>query len=208
MQEPTRILIREVLHSVHPDARKIATHMKDFGLCLLGRSVLDVTFAQMEGINPYTYAMGVVRCAHAAEIIIKARIAEEHPLLIFTKLPKLNPKTRGLLDIGALLAEGQTLMYSNLPTALWGATGYRMTNLEQFERFGRIRNMIMHLAVPRLDLPGETFRFAFRVLRPMIYDFWKSDIFRDCIERNNFGDEGEYVIEQLRRYKIPVKYRS
>ncbi|MTJ52431.1 hypothetical protein FJR38_07000, partial [Anabaena sp. UHCC 0253] len=32
--------------------------------------------------------MCVVHTAHAAEILLKARIAQEHPLLIFSKLPK------------------------------------------------------------------------------------------------------------------------
>src|ERR1700730_15763732 len=129
--------------NMHPDTRKIATHMKDFGLALLGRSIKDVTFAEM--LNPYAHAMGVVTCAHAAEIIIKARISEEHPLLIFTKLPKPDPTE--LLDIGALMSEGRTLTYEDLPATLWAATGYRIAHLEQFRDFGRLRNTITHLAV-------------------------------------------------------------
>jgi hypothetical protein len=32
--------------------------------------------------------LSVLQAAHAAELLIKARIAEEHPLLIFENLPK------------------------------------------------------------------------------------------------------------------------
>jgi hypothetical protein len=98
---------------VHPDTRKIAEHMREFGLALLGRSLEDVTFSEM--LSPYVHAMGVVTCAHSAEIIIKARIAEEHPLLIFNKLPKPDPTL--LLDVSALMTEGRTLAYEDLPAA-------------------------------------------------------------------------------------------
>jgi len=141
--------------------------------------------------------MGVVTCAHAAEIIIKARIAEEHPLLIFTKLPKPDPTQ--LLDISALMTEGRTLTYEELPAVLWAATGYRVAKLEQFTDFGRLRNTITHLAVPETDLSGSVYRFAFQVVEPMIRDFWKTDIIA-CYE--DFGEEEEYVLEQLTRHKI------
>lgn len=186
---------------MHPDTRKIAAHMKEFGLALLGRSIKEVTFAQM--LNPYAHAMGVVSCAHGAEIIIKARIAEEHPLLIFNKLPKPDPAA--LLDIGALMTDGRTLPYEDLPAALWAATGYRIGQLDQFREFGRLRNTITHLAVPAIDLPGTVYRFAFQVVEPMIYDFWKADII-ECYE--DFGEEEEYVIEQLTEHKIPFTRKT
>lgn len=138
--------------------------MKDFGLALLGRSIKDVTFAEI--LNPYVHAMSVVTCAHAAEIIIKARMAEEHPLLIFNKLPKPDPTA--LLDIGALMTEGRTLAYEDLPAALWAATGYRIAELELFKEFGKLRNTITHLAVPDMDLDETVYRFAFQVVEPMI----------------------------------------
>ena len=173
----------------------------DFGLCLLGKSIVDVTFAEM--LNPYGHAMGAMTCAIAAEIIIKARIAEEHPLLIFNKLPKITAKNGGLLGIDELLNEGRTLMYSELPDALWATTGYRIKNLQQFNDFGKIRNTITHLAVPNLNLSKETLRFAFQVMKPVISDFWKSDIF-DYIGRYD-PDADEYVHEQLKGYKINLK---
>jgi len=69
-------------------------------------------------------------CANAAEIIIKARIAEEHPLLIFNKLPKPTVRDGGLLGVGELLNEGRTLMYSELPDAFGQprAIGLKISN--------------------------------------------------------------------------------
>lgn len=175
--------------------------MKDFGLCLLGRSLADVVFS--EYMLPYNHAMGLVRCAHAAEIIIKARIAEEHPLLIFSKLPE--PGSDSLLDVETLLTDGKTLLYSELPAALWAAIGYRLSNTDHFVRFGRLRNSITHFAVPDIDLDEATIRFTFEVMEPMIYSFWKSDIiglYEDCME------EEEYLLEQLVRYGIPFNRRG
>ena len=172
--------------------------MRDFGMCLLGKSIVDATFAEMQ--NPYGHAIGAMTCANAAEIIIKARIAEEHPLLIFNKLPKPTAKDGGLLGIDSLFYEGRTLMYGELPDALWATTGYRIKNLKQFKDFGKIRNNITHLGVPGLNLSKETLRFAFQVMNPMIIDFWKSDIFDSICEYD--PDAEEYVREQLKGYKI------
>lgn len=175
--------------------------MREFGLCLLGRSIVDVTFAEI--MNPYSHAMGVTRCAHAAEIIIKARIAEEHPLLIFTRLPK--PDSKALLSIETLMIAGKTLMYADLPDALWAATGYRIPDLQHFEQFGKLRNTITHLAVPKIDLSEATLRFAFLLLEPMIYDFWKSDIVEYY---EGYIEEEEYLTEQLARYNIAFKRKA
>jgi hypothetical protein len=43
---------------MNPDTRKIAGHMKEFGLHVFGRSIVDVIFS--EYTNPYSHAMGVV----------------------------------------------------------------------------------------------------------------------------------------------------
>ncbi len=59
----------------------------------------------------------VVHAAHAAEILLKARIAQEHPLLIFSKLPKSLP-TKDALTLIDLLENGRTLSYDELPDQL------------------------------------------------------------------------------------------
>jgi len=178
--------------------------MKEFGLAALGRSIVEVTFAEMA--QPYDHAMGAVRCAQAAEIILKARIAEEHPLLIFSKLPKMTQEPDKLLGDAELLTDGKTLMYSDLPDTLWAATGYRLPLLDQYYEFGRVRNMLTHFAVPKMDLSQLTLRFAFTVLEPAIFNFWKSNIF-EYVEIYD-PDATEYVLEQLALFKIPFQDRS
>jgi hypothetical protein len=188
---------------MHSDTKQIAPHMKEFGLCLLGRSVVDVTFG--EQMNRYAHAMGAMRGAHAAEIIIKARIAEEHPLLIFKKCPKSNSKPGSLLSIKELLNDGQTLMYNELPEVLWATTGQRIPNPKQFSEFGHIRNLIAHFAVPPINLTEKTLQFAFQVMEPMIFAFWNIDIF-EYIAQYNQNDE-ECIHEQLKQFKISYTRR-
>jgi hypothetical protein len=186
---------------MHPDTRQVAAHMKEFGLALLGRCLQDVTFDEI--CNPYAHAMGVVSCARSAEIIIKARIAEEHPLLIFNKLPRPDPTA--LLDVRALMNDGQTLSYKELPAALWAATGYHIGALEDFQNFGRLRNNITHFAVPNIDLSSAVYRFAFQVVEPIIYDLWEVDII-ECYEE--FGEEEGYIFENLGRLGITFTRRA
>jgi hypothetical protein len=186
---------------VHADVREISKHMKEFGLSLLGRSIRDATFSEM--LNPYVHAMAVTTCAHAAEIIVKARISEEHPLLIFDKLPRPDPSS--FLDVAALMAQGRTLSYEELPDALWATTGYRLSNRDQFDDFGKLRNTIIHFAVPDIDLSDSVLRFAFGVIEPMVYDFWKTDIIENY---EQFGEEAEHLIERLKNLNIPFTPRT
>ncbi len=183
---------------MHPDTRKIVSHMEEFGLHVFGRAIVDVVFSEMT--NPYAHAMGVVRCAHAAELLIKAIIAEEHPLLIFEKLPK--PKGQGdkKLDIDALLNDGRTVMYNDLPDALWAATGYRIYNIERFKTFGKLRNAITHFSVSNADLSTETILFVFQVVEPLVREFWNLDVVKYLEEYD--CDCEEYLIEQLKHLGI------
>src|SRR5690349_3474380 len=115
---------------MHPATRQIAEHMKDFGLHLLGRAIHDATYSEM--YTPFSHALGVTHAAHGAELIVKARIAQEHPLLIFDELPRSATAAGGKLTIEHLLVRGKTVQYSELPELLWAATGYRMPDPSAF----------------------------------------------------------------------------
>src|SRR3989442_1022235 len=128
-----------------PDTREVAAHMREFGLSILGRAVYDATFAEIG--RPFAHPLAVVTAAHGAEIVLKARIAEEHPLLIFRKLPSPT-STAGSLTIAELFEHGRSAEYEDLPALLWASTGYRLSRQESYFAFGRLRNKIVHLAVP------------------------------------------------------------
>ena len=120
--------------------------------------------------------MCVLHTAHAAEILLKARIAQEHPLLIFSKLPKAdsNKKTLALID---LLESGRTLSYEELPDQLWATTGIKIERIDQYRAFGRLRNQIVHLSMANADmLDVLTLRYSLEVLDPLIESFWGKSV--------------------------------
>jgi len=129
----------------------------------------------MEMGKPYAHATSITMAAQAAEILIKARIAQEHPLLVFETLPK-SKTTSGPLDILGLFDHGRTVMFNELPDRLWATTGYRLKEPEQFTEFGRLRNKIMHFAIPEADLSEVCLRFAFEVIDVMLQDFWDDTV--------------------------------
>ena len=114
---------------MNPETKQVSQHMKEFGLHILGRAIYDATFSEMT--RPFAHMLSVVHAAHGAEILIKARIAEEHPLLIFKSYPKSNT-TKDVLSIKELFKYGRTLMYSDLPEVLWATTGYRIKELDRY----------------------------------------------------------------------------
>ena len=77
-------------------------HLRDFGLVMLGRSLKSCCVRTDSQIPPYEdhedfeNPIITVQTAHGTELIIKARIAEEHPLLVFSKLPRLKPSDKSL----------------------------------------------------------------------------------------------------------------
>ena len=116
--------------------------------------------------------LGVLQAAHACEIFLKARLAQEHPLLIFDSLPKSTAncvnKTTGLLDFESLLEKGQTITYSELPEKVWASTGVKINNLELYNAFGKLRNSIQHFAAPNRDVSIQTSQFIYDVIDPFI----------------------------------------
>ena len=60
--------------------------------------------------------LSVLLVAHATEILFKAKIAQEHPLLIFEKLPKATDYEISAED---LFLNGHTIEWNSLPKMLW-----------------------------------------------------------------------------------------
>jgi hypothetical protein len=123
--------------------------------------------------KPWWKQQAVLQAAHAAELMIKARIAQEHPLLIFETLPRPLSGQPALMDIKDLFERGKTYQWNELPARLWATTGLRLSNEERFQSFGRLRNMIQHFNVPaHRDIGGETIDFVFGVLDPFMNECW------------------------------------
>ncbi|HYG79057.1 MAG TPA: hypothetical protein VD861_01640 [Pyrinomonadaceae bacterium] len=135
-------------------------------------------------------------------MLIKARIAQEHPLLIFSSYPK-SRTTVSTLSVKELFEHGRTLVYSELPEALWAATGYRIKKLDEFLKFGALRNGLVHFAAPEFNAAAETPKFAFEVM-DIVRDFWGESF----VEYARYWDDAiisdGYLREQIAQSKIKI----
>ena len=145
--------------------------MRRLGLGALSHANRHAAYAGME--NSLWPELSVLQAAHAAELLIKARIAQEHPLLIFEHLPRSAKSTRPHLGLEDLFTQGRTFQWADLPERLWAATGISLPNRKRFEAFGRLRNGIQHFAPnPNADASTETLKFIFEVIDPFINNCW------------------------------------
>ena len=185
------------MSSLNPE---ISLHMREFGIAILGRAIYDVTYC--ESTRPFAHALAAVHAAHGAEIVLKARIAQEHPLLIFNKFPNATA-TQGALTFEALLENARSIDYFDLPDRLWASTGFRLPDVDAFRQFGRLRNQIVHFAVPETDLAGPTLKFCIEIMEPLLVAFWNesaipiAEIWDDGV----LSDEG-YILESIERNGI------
>jgi hypothetical protein len=164
--------------------------MRDLGLGALAHANWHAHYAHE---NPWTPELSVLQAAHAAEVLIKARIAEEHPLLIFEDLPK-PPASDGLLDFADLFERGKTVQYFDLPHRLWAATGLKLTDANRFREFGKLRNAIQHFAPPNRDDASKlTSEFVYGVIDPFINSCWGLY----AIDYNEDTDPYEYLVSGL-----------
>lgn len=152
--------------------------------------------------NPMWSQLGVLQAAHACEIFLKARLAQEHPLLIFESLPKSTAdcvnKITGLLDFESLLEKGQTITYSELPEKVWAATGKKINDLKLYNDFGKLRNSIQHFASPNKDVSELTSHFIYEVIDPFINSEWDMCAMDFCDDSGGY----EFLIPTLARRNI------
>ncbi len=193
-------------HLAIKDKFKIAAQMRDFGLSMVAKGVVNATFSEVS--EPYSHAMGLVQVANGFEILIKSKIVEEHPLLVFNKIPKEGNLLDGNIKMEDLIEHGQTIMYSELPDRLWATTGYKIEPIELFNRFGRVRNQIIHFAVPKISLSDLTLEFTFKIIEKAINNWWDTTILdytQDYYDEilfyifdrlNDLGLETDYTIDE------------
>lgn len=156
---------------MNPALKGIWENMRNLGLGALAHANRHAAYDGWENKGwPY---LAVLQAAHAAELLIKARIAQEHPLLIFDQLPKASGAIGEMLDLDDLLKQGRTVGWTDLPDRLWAATGITVDRAT-FMNFGRLRNAIQHFAQPPTSDPGgEALEFIFSVVDPFIHHCWE-----------------------------------
>ena len=124
----------------------------------------------------------VVHVAQSAEILLKARIAQENLISIFSNPSEINLKNNNLTQLEWLeLVENQhTLKYWQLPGKLLETVGINIKRerIEQYQKFGKLRNAIVHLGSSREQkLDKITIRYSLQLLDPLVESFWGRSVF-------------------------------
>jgi hypothetical protein len=194
--------IRE-LHIMNPELEAVSEHMLDLGLDALAHAITHANYMSFD--NAHWSELSVLQAWHAAEILIKARIAQEHPLLIFEQLPRATQTTEDLLELKHLFERGRTFQYSDLPDRLWATTGLRLPCMQRYQDFGKLRNTIQHFTAPKeRDFSQETLEFIFEVIDPFINQCW--ELF--AIDYNEDHEPYLYLIAGLIKRGIPFLVSS
>ena len=150
--------------------------------------------------NEHWGLMSVLNAAHAGELFIKARIANAHPLLVFTKVDASAVPTNPA-EIDTLLTSGKTHNFEKLPDILKSTTGVSIANTALFERLRKARNSIQHFCPPENEIdPGKlALEFIYLVIDPLI----RSEFNLFAIEFHEDPNVGyDYVVAGLLRQQI------
>ncbi len=188
-------------HSIVKDKLKMAHQMQHYALHSIAKGLINCTINEKG--KPYSHAMGLVQVANGFEVLIKSRIVEEHPLLIFNKIPKDSHVKDNNIEFENLLENGQTIMYSELPDRLWATTGYKISNMELYKKFGSIRNQIIHFSIPEEELSDITLKYTFEIIEIFINDTWNTSILEYALEYNK---DLQYIINKLKKLNIKINY--
>jgi len=158
---------------VHPELQNISGHIYNLGIGILSQAQRNAFYTDMgyevrldEGI------FSVLQAAQAAELLIKAAISEQHPLLIFSSPPKSTSVDGDFLNLNDLFMSARTLQYFELPEKLWAVTGYKLENPTIYTEFGKLRNCIQHFATPSTNLSNASSNFIYKIIDPLLEHFW------------------------------------
>jgi|LakMenEpi03Aug12_release.lakeMendotaPanAssembly.Ray.scaffolds.fasta_scaffold135025_2 hypothetical protein len=169
---------------------EVSAHVLSLGLSVLKHGVYHAHIQSPD--NDKWDELSVVQVAHAAELIIKARIAREHPLLIFEQLPKLAPGEQ--ISLEKLAGEGRTYQYNALPNRLLATTGVAISDLTLFKEFGQLRNSIQHFChPPGVDLRNRTLAYIFGIIDPLLGEGWE----QYAIDHNEDYEPYQYLVQSL-----------
>ncbi len=161
--------------------RHVMGHLRDLGLGTLSAALAQCMRCALDRA-PWP-ELAVLQAAEAAELLLKARIAEEHPLLLFRTMPPMPRRGVPVRDLQSFFEEGETHGYSDLPEHLWATTGIELPGVDRYRAFGRLARSIKHRPpTSGFDAIQEVLRFVFEVLDPFLEAGWgfvAMDFFED-----------------------------
>lgn len=177
--------------------RDIPKHMRGLGLSALQHAQYHSAVYSFD--NPHWAEFSVLQAAHAIELFIKARIAFEHPLLIFENLPRPENEKANKVSLKRLIQTGKTFQLGELPSRLAIVCNITLPNLDKFHDFVNLRNSIQHfLPDMDIDFSRKTLEFIYEVVDPFINKEWGFY----AVDFNDDYEQYEYLLPVLIDKKI------
>jgi uncharacterized protein YfkK (UPF0435 family) len=166
------------------EVKEIGIYMAAFAEELLYRALTQIyKFIKpsnaFDPTYPNIFSLGIaaLSVAHGTEILLKSVLANEHPLLLLdSKAYQRTPPIEDQIDLDHLF-NSQTIKLSDLPYAIWAATGYKINDSKSFNEFIKLRNKIQHLGIPHQEeILNKTLSFLFTIVDPILNLFWNNDL--------------------------------
>ncbi len=169
--------------------------MRDSGLTTLAQASRHAIYLNFEQVS-WDESV-VLTAAHAAQQLIKAKILQEQPSLIFDSLPEASQDT---LTTDILFEEVQTIEWNQLPGLLQASAGITLADPKTYNKFGSLRNMIQYTTpTSSINTIYETLNFIFRVIDPLIHQCW--GLF--AVDYSGDYEPYTYFIPLLVDFRIP-----
>ncbi|MEH2128764.1 hypothetical protein [Nostoc sp.] len=180
---------------VHQSMKDVPRNMRKTGMLLFRNAFMEACHGDK--------LICIVHADHAAEILLKARIAQEDPLLMFDNLPTPPKGFKDDLSLIELLETGHSISYKNLPKQLEKTTGIKIERLEQYQEFGIIRNKIIHLSIANTKKAVDelTLLYSLQLLDPLVESFWGRSVF-DFIKNDYLYDMDGFLSSGLLEERI------
>ena len=155
--------------------------------------------ALYDPMTEYWENMSILNAALAGELIIKAIVAKEHPLLIFRDLFQIENAECDDLNLENLIEKGRTYNFEHLPRLLWVTTGDRVPNLEAFEALRKARNSIQHFCAPdHPSLRRLSLEFLYKNVDPLL----KKHFDLCAIEYHEDSAGYDYIVGSIIRHEL------
>ena len=155
------------------ELEQIAENMKELGLAALAH-VNNIRLME----DRWSGILSVLQVAHAMEILAKARIAQEHPLLLFDTYPKPAKRENRIINemtLSQLSEKGRTIEWSSIIEMLWLVADMKTVDISAFNEFGEIRNAIQHFGIVSKEKSVSyltSLQFIYGTIDPFINASW------------------------------------
>lgn len=117
---------------MHHSLRGISARILGLAIDALTRANTDAVF--LDRGKEHRRSLAPLAAAHAGELLLKAMIAKEHPLLLFKNIGE--KITNDEIDLNWLLKNGRTHDFCRLPSVLWATSGILVPDLESYKNRG------------------------------------------------------------------------